>query len=224
VPEWPNGAVSKIAVGSKPTGGSNPSLAVKGLAMSYLTRELKPYFEKSFMPLIDIISKAKVHPNFLTVFGLFLVAVGSYFLYLKAYLLSFVFLLLGALCDALDGAIARKTKRNSPFGAFLDSLTDRFSDALPFIAIALSSQDKVLSFFSLLALVFSFGVSYARARAEGLGFELRVGFFERTERWVILLAGVLLQQIFLALILLAVGSFLTLIQRVYTFMKLSQGR
>jgi hypothetical protein len=69
VPEWPNGAVSKIAVGSKPTGGSNPSLAVKGLAMSYLTRELKPYFEKSFMPLIDIISKAKVHPNFLTIFG-----------------------------------------------------------------------------------------------------------------------------------------------------------
>jgi phosphatidylglycerophosphate synthase len=120
---------------------------------------------------------------------LFLVAVGSYFLHLKAYLLSFVFLLLGALCDALDGAIARKTKRNSPFGAFLDSLTDRFSDALPFIAIALSSQDKVLSFFSLLALVFSFGVSYARARAEGLGFELRVGFFERTERWVVLLSG-----------------------------------
>jgi drug/metabolite transporter (DMT)-like permease len=171
VPEWPNGAVSKIAVGSKPTGGSNPSLAVKGLAMSYLTRELKPYFEKSFMPLIDIISKAKVHPNFLTVFGLFLVAVGSYFLYLKAYLLSFVFLLLGALCDALDGAIARKTKRNSR-----------------------------------------------------LGFELKVGFFERTERWVVLLAGILLQQIFLALIILAVGSFLTLIQRVYTFMKLSQGR
>jgi phosphatidylglycerophosphate synthase len=219
VPEWSNGAVSKIAVGSKPTGGSNPSLAVKGLTMSYLTRELKPYFERSFMPLIDAISKAKVHPNFLTVFGLFLVAVGSYFLYLKAHLLSFVFLLLGALCDALDGAIARKTKQNSPFGAFLDSLTDRFSDALP-----LSSQDKILSFLSLLALIFSFGVSYARARAEGLGFELRVGFFERTERWVVLLAGVLLQQIFLALILLVVGSFLTLIQRVYTFMKFSQGR
>jgi hypothetical protein len=75
-----------------------------------------------------------------------------------------------------------------------------------------------------LVLVFSFGVSYARARAEGLGFELRVGFFERTERWVVLLMGVLLQQIFLALILLVVGSFLTLIQRVYTFMKLSRGK
>ena len=148
------------------------------------------------MPLIDAISKAKVHPNFLTVFGLVLVAVGSYFLYLEAYLLSFAFLLLGALCDALDGAIARKTKHNSHFGAFLDSLTDRFSDALPFIAIALSSQDKVLSFFSLLALIFSFGVSYASARAEGLGFDLRVGFFERTERWIVLLVGVLYSRYF----------------------------
>ncbi len=223
MPEWPNGAVSKIAVGSKPTGGSNPSLAVESLVMSYLTRELKPYFEKGFMPLIDTIIKVKVHPNFLTLLGLFLVMVGSYFLYLKAYTLSFLFLLLGALCDALDGTIARRTNQYTPFGAFLDSLTDRFSDALPLIAIALSFQDKLLSLLSLMVLVFSFGVSYARARAEGLGFELKVGAFERTERWVVLLAGILLQQVPLALILLAVGSFLTLVQRVYTFMKLSKG-
>ena len=222
VPEWPNGAVSKIAVGLQPTGGSNPSLAVKGSIMSYLTRELKPYFEKGLAPLIDTIAKLKVHPNLLTVLGLVFVCVGSYLLFLESYLLSFFFLLIGALCDALDGAVARKGKYDSSFGAFIDSLTDRFSDAMPFVAIALSSQDRILTFLSIMAIVLSFGVSYARARAEGLGYELKVGLFERAERWIVLLIGILFEEIFLAIVLLVIGSSITLLQRVYTFMKISR--
>ena len=219
VPEWPNGAVSKIAVGLQPTGGSNPSLAVKDKTMSYLTRELKPYFEKGFTPLIDFITRLNIHPNFLTLLGLFLVGLGSYFLFYEDYLLSFVFLLAGGLCDALDGAVARKTQKDSPFGAFLDSLTDRLSDAMPFMAIALSSQDKFLTFLSIMAIVLSFGVSYARARAEGLGYQLKVGIFERTERWIVLLIGLLFGEIYIALVVLVIGSTFTIAQRVYIFKK-----
>lgn len=134
-----------------------------------------------------------------------------------------MFLLLGALADALDGSLARKLGKNSVFGAFLDSLLDRVSDALPFVAIALSSQDKVLSFVCMLALVFSYTVSYARARAEGLGYSVRVGIFERPERWLVLLAGIALDMIFLAVFLIAIGSLITTLQRVYNLKKLSGG-
>lgn len=73
----------------------------------------------------------------------------------------------------------------------------------------------------MLAVVFSFTVSYARARAEGLGYELQVGLFERPERWTVLLAGVILDLIPLAVGIILVGSFFTTLQRVYIFKKLS---
>ncbi|WP_448587598.1 CDP-alcohol phosphatidyltransferase family protein [Thermocrinis sp.] len=187
--------------------------------MSYLTRELKPYFERSFSPLITFIARFNVHPTALTFLGLLFVCIGSYLLFLESYLLSFLFLLAGALCDVFDGALARRTQNDGPFGAFLDSLTDRFSDAMPFVAIALSSQDKFLVFLSIMAMVSSFGVSYARARAEGLGYELKVGLFERPERWTVLLIGILLKEIYLALVVLVIGSLITVFQRVYIFMK-----
>jgi CDP-diacylglycerol--glycerol-3-phosphate 3-phosphatidyltransferase len=190
--------------------------------MSYLVRELKPTFERLIEPLVDLLNKLGTTPNLITILGLFLVAIGALFLYLGQNLISFIFLLLGALCDAIDGSLARRSGRNSPFGAFFDSLMDRISDALPFIAIALSSEDKVLSLFSMLAMVFSYTVSYARARAEGLGFELKVGTFERPERWIVLLLGIALDMVFLAVLIIAIGSLFTTLQRAYIFMKIQR--
>lgn len=190
--------------------------------MSYLVRELKPTFERLVEPLVDLLNKLGTTPNLITILGLFLVAIGALFFYLGQNLISFIFLLLGALCDAIDGSLARRSGRNSPFGAFFDSLMDRISDALPFIAIALSSEDKVLSLFSMLAMVFSYTVSYARARAEGLGFELKVGTFERPERWIVLLLGIALDMVFLAVLIIAIGSLFTTLQRAYIFMKIQR--
>jgi len=121
-----------------------------------------------------------------------------------------------------DISFARRLGKNSPFGAFFDSLMDRVSDALPFIAISLSSEDKVLSLFSMLAMVFSYTVSYARARAEGLGFELKVGTFERPERWIVLLLGIALDMVLLAVLIIAIGSLFTTLQRAYIFMKIQR--
>jgi len=190
--------------------------------MSYLVRELKPTFERLIEPLVDLLNKLGTTPNLITILGLLLVAIGSLFLYLGQNFISFIFLLLGALCDAIDGSLARRLGKNSPFGAFFDSLMDRVSDALPFIAISLSSEDKVLSLFSMLAMVFSYTVSYARARAEGLGFELKVGTFERPERWIVLLLGIALDMVLLAVLIIAIGSLFTTLQRAYIFMKIQR--
>ncbi len=190
--------------------------------MSYIVRELKPTFEKLTEPLVLLLQRLGATPNFITFLGLLLVALGSIVLYLGYTLLSFFLLLLGALSDAIDGALARRLGKSSSFGAFLDSLLDRVSDALPFIAIALSSEDKALSVVSLLAMLFSFTVSYARARAEGLGYELKVGLFERPERWMVLLTGIALDLIFPAVFLIALGSLATTLQRVYIFRKLTR--
>lgn len=190
--------------------------------MSYLVRELKPTFERLIEPLVDLLNKLGTTPNLITILGLLLVAIGSLFLYLGQNFISFIFLLLGALCDAIDGRLARRLGKNSPFGAFFDSLMDRVSDALPFIAISLSSEDKVLSLFSMLAMVFSYTVSYARARAEGLGYELKVGAFERPERWIVLLLGIALDMVLLAVLIIAIGSLFTTLQRAYIFMKIQR--
>ncbi|RMH01878.1 MAG: CDP-alcohol phosphatidyltransferase family protein [Aquificota bacterium] len=191
--------------------------------MSYLARELKPVFEKGIEPLVKLLFEVGVSPNTVTFLGLFFVAFGSYLLYLGERWLSFALLLLGALADAVDGALARRLGKNSTFGAFLDSLLDRVSDALPFIAIALSSQDRFTSFMALLALVFSYTVSYARARAEGLGYSMKVGLFERPERWIVLLVGIAFDMLFFAVSLLAFGSLFTTLQRAYNLKKLSGG-
>ncbi|MEN3028261.1 MAG: CDP-alcohol phosphatidyltransferase family protein [Aquificaceae bacterium] len=190
--------------------------------MSYIARELKPAFERFSEPLVALLQRLGLTPNMITFAGLLFVVTGSFLLYYGAKVLSFMFLLIGALSDALDGNLARRLGKGSTFGAFLDSLLDRVSDALPFIAIALSAPDKLLSLLALLALLFSYTVSYARARAEGLGYELRVGLFERAERWVVLLFGLLLDVLPLALTLIALGSFITTLQRVYTFRKLTR--
>jgi len=191
--------------------------------MSYLARELKPVFEKGIEPLVKLLFEVGVSPNTVTFLGLFFVAFGSYLLYLGERWLSFALLLLGALADAVDGALARRLGKNSTFGAFLDSLLDRVSDALPFIAIALSSQDRFTSFMALLALVFSYTVSYARARAEGLGYSMKVGLFERPERWIVLLVGIAFDMLFFAVSLIAFGSLFTTLQRAYNLKKLSGG-
>ncbi len=190
--------------------------------MSYIVRELKPTFEKFFEPLVNLFGRLGISPNLITVTGLFLVGLGSFALYFKENLLAFLLLSLGALCDFLDGSLARRLGKNSPFGSFIDSLFDRISDALPFIAIALSSEDKVISLLAMLSLLFSFTVSYTRARAEGLGYELKIGLLERPERWIVLLIGVALNLINLAIFIIALGSLYTTAQRVYTFKKLTK--
>jgi CDP-diacylglycerol--glycerol-3-phosphate 3-phosphatidyltransferase len=151
-------------------------------------------------------------------------------------------LLLGGTCDILDGQLARRAGVLSRFGAFLDSTLDRVSEAAVLLGILgfylrnlyalvlhperallqISSGLEpltwvVVAFTAALALVGSFLVSYTRARAEGLGLDCKVGWFERPERTVLVILAGLLRVFWAmsaALLLLAVLSFATAAQRV----------
>ena len=130
--------------------------------------------------------------------------------------------------DSLDGTMARMIGREGVWGAFLDSTLDRVADAAIFIGLAAyfvnhaqTPWDHFGLYAALAALSTGFFVSYARARAEGLGLDGNVGFIERSERLVISLVATLFTGIFaqdailaVTLMILTIGSFVTFMQRV----------
>jgi CDP-diacylglycerol--glycerol-3-phosphate 3-phosphatidyltransferase len=127
--------------------------------------------------------------------------------------LLFVF---GSLIDMLDGALARKMSKVSRFGAVLDSTLDRLSEAAVLIAaLYLFASQGSIGGIILVGIVMTFSVlvSYLRARAEALGLECVVGFFTRPERVILLTIGFLTGELFIALVLIAVFSITTAIQR-----------
>ena len=125
--------------------------------------------------------------------------------------------LLGALCDALDGHLARTTKKVSKFGALLDSTLDRIADFLPLMGLALYFAEKLLWLVVvLLNILFWFLVSYIKARMEGLGVRKTIGgLFERTERLAVLIISLFTGWVELGLLVTLVGSAVTFLQRLY---------
>jgi len=128
-----------------------------------------------------------------------------------------IFMLLSGYCDILDGALARLHGKETPFGGFLDSLLDRYSDAIVYAGVILGGLCSPM--WGLAALIGSLLVSYSRARAEALAVKMEtVGIAERAER-IIILATTSITEIFWAgalevgIILLAILTNLTVIQR-----------
>jgi CDP-diacylglycerol--glycerol-3-phosphate 3-phosphatidyltransferase len=128
--------------------------------------------------------------------------------------------LIAGFFDMLDGALARYTNRATHFGAVLDSVLDRLSEAAVLLAILVLYIREQSMAYSLLVgavLVSSLLVSYIRARAEVLGIKCEVGLFTRFERVVVLALGLLLNQITYALVtalaIIAIFSLITAGQR-----------
>src|SRR5205823_5202781 len=127
---------------------------------------------------------------------------------------------LGSILDILDGALARAGGKTTPFGAFLDSTTDRVSEGfvLGAIALVLSRHgNEVALAFTFAALGGSFLVSYTRARAEALGLRGDVGIGSRAERVVVITAGLVLAPwgaLQWSIYLLAATSAITVLQRI----------
>ena len=172
-------------------------------------------------------------PNIVSAIGM-IFAVVSTVTYWKWYyhqiflLLAPVFLLISGFCDALDGALARTYGETTIFGGFLDSLLDRYADAIVFSGIILGGLCH--PFWGLVALVGSLLVSYVRARAEAAGVKMEtVGLAERAERLIILVVASFLSVVWLealnwGVIVLAVLANLTVLQRVVYFYVASKRR
>ena len=143
-------------------------------------------------PVVSLLARLNVTPDQVTITGLLLSFAAAACLAVDRYPAATILLLVGSVCDALDGGLARKTGRGSRFGAFFDSTLDRYAEAALFLGLAVSyaQSGRVL----LVGVAFAAGmgsllVSYARARAEGLGVECKVGLMERPERLVVLILG-----------------------------------
>ena len=125
-------------------------------------------------------------------------------------------LALSGVCDMMDGIIARASGRITPFGAFLDSFLDRYADFFPLCGLVIfgfSTDNLPLVLLSLFSMAGAFATSYARARAESLGADCRSGIAERPERFLILLLALLSGFLVELILVLAVISNLTALQR-----------
>lgn len=180
--------------------------------------------KKKLQPSIDMVARHAhglgLRPNTVTILGLITALVSAVHYGLRiSVALGALFCLLSGLCDALDGAVATLFGESTPFGGFLDSLLDRYSDALIILGIIVGGFCDPL--WGLAALVGSFMVSYARARAEAEGVSMSsIGLAERAERILIISVSSLLalvDEIVLSygVVLLAVLTQITVLQRLY---------
>lgn len=158
-------------------------------------------------------------PNALTTFGLLGTVAGAGVVVAGYELAGAIVLAVATATDALDGTVARLRGCESRWGAFYDSVADRVSDVVLFgAAIWLVRDDPVLFVVALVALGGAFLTSYIRAKAEALGWRATVGLMERAERVIILIVAIGLGFVPLALWVLAIGSAVTVAQRLHAVM------
>ncbi len=169
-------------------------------------------------PVADVLARLGFTPNTLTLLGFLMnVAVAVVLSQGQMRWGGVAFFLAGSL-DGLDGTLARKLGQVSRFGAFLDSTLDRLSEAAVFLGLLVwytgrgANQEIVLIYATIVG---SLMVSYSRARAEGLGMDCKVGLLTRMERAVVLLVGLLLDQVTITLWVMAILSNFTALQRMF---------
>lgn len=158
-----------------------------------------------------------ISPDAVTILGALLVGVAAVLIGAGHFRLAAGVLIMAMPLDALDGAIARALQRRNRFGALLDSTLDRFADGLLLLGLIVyfGQRDQwSAAVTSGLALIGAYGVSYVRARAEGLGIACKDGLFSRLERTLILIGALLTGWVVPGVVILALGSNLTALQRV----------
>ncbi len=188
--------------------------------------------------IVNGLALSRISPNTLTFIGLLInVAAAIFFGYARAdnYVRMFLYaglVIIGAgLFDMVDGRVARQTNQVSIFGAFFDSVLDRYSDVALFFGL-LVFYARGNRFFYVILVAFcmtaSLMVSYTRARAEALIGQCKVGFMERPERVVLIILGALFERwdtMAAALWVLATFSTLTVIHRIrYTYQQTERMR
>jgi phosphatidylglycerophosphate synthase len=193
----------------------------------------RAFFTKLLTPLVDLLLRLGVSPDAVTVVGTLGVVTGAVVFFPRGQLLVGVLVItLFVFSDLVDGTMARRSGRVSPFGAFLDSTLDRIGDAAIFGGLAMyyvgPGDNDALAGLAIYCLTMGAVTSYARARAEGLGMQAKVGIAERADRLVAILvvtgaadianrlgAGEdALVAIAVVLVLLAVASTVTVVQRI----------
>jgi len=182
-------------------------------------------------PVVRCIAKLRISPNALTLTGFLLNAVTAWVLASGHLITGGILVLFSSWFDMLDGALARLTRNQTRFGAFLDSTMDRFCEAALFLGLLIYYADRDEP--TMIALVYvtivgSLMVSYTRARAEAVGFKGEIGILARPERIVLLAAGLLLTAVssgalVVVMWILAIGTNFTAVRRILYAWQQSRG-
>ena len=194
--------------------------------MSIIDQKAREYTRPTLEAIARRLAKWNLSPDAVTYIGLVLTIGVAVLAALGEIRWAGVAYIVAALGDALDGTLARVSGKGSRFGAFLDSNIDRFEESIVFLGLGIYYALEGGQWEIPLLLVVTVGslmVSYSRARAEALGVECKVGFMTRVPRVVIMIAGMILDQVFITLIILAATTLFTSFHRMYHVWKITGG-
>ena len=183
-----------------------------------LTELVRAYLGKSLDPIAIFLNRLGLAPNTVTLIGLAGNLVGALSLARGEFLIGGLLVLAMGPVDALDGTMARLRGERSDFGAFVDSVTDRYSELLIFaglIAYYLQMGEAAMGGAVFAAWGGSVLVSYVKARGEALGFEVRGGILTRMERFLVLGPSLVFGYPSVGILGVAVFANITAIQRIY---------
>ncbi len=186
------------------------------------TTRFEAWVRRHAEALMNALGRTPLTPNQVTVVGLALTFFAAGLAAIGQLRWAGIVLIVAGTCDILDGALARSTNTAYPYGAFLDSTLDRYSEGAVYLGLAAyfvtvgGPLQEGLVLATLAALAGSFLVSYVRARAQSLGFVCKSGLFQRPERVVATVIGLLLGGWWLygIVFLLAVVTNITALQRI----------
>jgi len=182
---------------------------------------LTDFLRQTFKGVLDTLggffNRLGIMPNTMTIMGLIGNTIGAYLIIRGEIMWGGIFVLIMGPIDALDGTMARLRGQPSQFGAFVDSVTDRYSELVIYGALLvyfLNTGNQGGCILVYLAAAGSVLVSYIRARAEGLGFDAKVGLLTRVERYLVVAPGLVFNFPLLAMGIVAILANFTAVQRI----------
>ncbi len=185
---------------------------------STFSDRLRKIFKGILDPIGSFLNSTGLTPNTITLLGLVGTTFGAYLLAQGKMTLGAIVLLISVLVDVFDGTMARLRGDPSDFGAFVDSVSDRYAEFITFGGLLyyfLSQENYPGVVATFLATAGSVLVSYVKARAEGLGFTAKVGILTRVERYIVLIPLLIFNQPFIAVSLIALLGNITALQRIW---------
>lgn len=186
-----------------------------------INAKLRRTWNKLMSPVGGALARTPLTPDQVTFVGVLLQGLAAWYIVEGRLFVAALVSVVAALADAFDGALARAKGSGRPFGALLDSTTDRLADALVFLPVAWlygvdpdpGHDSEFVALLALVALVASFLVSYVKARAEGLGFDCNVGIAERAERLIVIILAMAFDALPIGVGIIAIASIVTFFQR-----------
>ena len=199
------------------------SLYTNMVQKNTFTDYLRLWFKWVLDPLGRFFNRLGFTPNMMTMIGLVGNTLGAYFLSQGGMLTGGILVLLMTPVDALDGTMARLRGESSDFGAFVDSVSDRYSELIIYGGLLyyfLSIGEPVGGLLTFAAAAGSVLVSYVKSRAETLGYSAKIGILTRAERYLVLAPSLVLSYwvpslVYVGLAIIAIFANITALQRIW---------